>query len=153
MTQSIDHIIGAEQLVAVFGDWPSFHDAEVLGIRLARGAPGEGNCCPTLEAMIHVFEMTGEVDDCGFYVLRHHVLVHFRFTEVVELVLEGFNEQNALEDLSLTDLRDRQMERVKWQVCFDSSYGVSASFQCFAVEVVSVAPFDAPDDDRRPRRV
>ncbi len=138
--EDVDRIAGAEQLVAVFGYWPSFHDAEVLWLRLDRQAIGEGCYGPTLEALVHAFEMTSEVGADGHYVLRHHVLVHLRFSEVVELRLDGFNHQNALMGLTLTDLRDRQMERVKWAVRFDSAFGVDASFQCYAVQVVSVVP-------------
>jgi hypothetical protein len=101
----------------------------------AMGATGR-----TLEALVHAFEMTSEVGADEYFVLRHHVLVHLRFRDVVELRLEGFNYQNALMGLTLTDLRDRQMERVLWSVRFDSAFGVDASFQCCAVEVVSVVP-------------
>jgi hypothetical protein len=147
--KDVDRIAGAEQLVAVFGYWPSFHDAEVLWLRLDRRANGDGCYGPTLEALIHAFEMTSEVGGDGYYVLRHHVLVRLRFFEVAELRLDGFNHQNALMGLTLTDLRDRQMERVKWAVRFDSAFGVDASFQCFAVEVVSVVPCDKTGEPTR----
>jgi hypothetical protein len=68
------------------------------------------------------------------------VRVHLQFRDVVGLRLEGFNLQNKLHGLTLTDLRDRQMERVRWAVHFDSMLEFDASFQCFAVEVVSVIP-------------
>ena len=130
---------GAEQLTAIFGYWPSFHDAEVLWIKLDR-QPYIVRYGPTLEALIHTHEMTSEVDSAGFYVLRNHVLVHMRFEGVDQLHLEGFNHQNALGELALTDLRDRQMEWIRWEVKFASSWGVGASFQCYSVEVVSVKP-------------
>jgi hypothetical protein len=137
---NVDRIAGAEQLVALFGYWPSFHDAEVLWLRLDRRAHGDGYYGPTLEALIHTFEITSQVGADGCYVLRHRVLVHLRFREVVELRLEGFNHQNALMGLALTDLRERQMERVRWAARFHSAHGVDASFQCYAAEVVSVVP-------------
>lgn len=138
--EAVEGIAGAEHLVAVFGYWPSFHDAEVLWLRCDRRAHGHGCYGPTLEALVHAFEMTNEVDADGCYVLRHHVLVHLRFLDVVELRLDGFNYQNALMGLTITDLRDRQMERVRWGAHFDSAFGVNASFQCYGVEVVSVVP-------------
>jgi hypothetical protein len=73
-------------------------------------------------------------------VLRSHVLVHFRFRDVVELRLEGFNHQNALFGLRIFDLRDPQWEGTWFDVRFDASHGVDASFQCRAVEVVGVTP-------------
>jgi hypothetical protein len=138
--EETDRIAGAEQVVPVFGYWPSFHDVEVLWLRLDRRAHGDGCYGPTLEALVHVFEITSEVGADGCYVLRHHVLVHLRFRDVVELRLDGFNHQNALMGLTLTDLRDRQLEHVLWEVRFDSAYGLDASFQCYDVEVVSVVP-------------
>jgi hypothetical protein len=137
----MEGIAGAQQLMAVFGYWPSFHDAEVLSIKLDRMAIDESDG-PILEATVHVFEMTSEVDSTGHYVLRHHVLAHLRFDDVVELTLEGFNHQNALFGLGIKDIRERQLERIRWEVSFDPSWGVGASFQCYGVEVVSVTPCD-----------
>jgi hypothetical protein len=139
--QEIDRIVGAEQLVAVFGYWPSFHDAEVLWLQLDRRPFGDGQ--PTMETLIHAFEMTNEVGTDGCYVLRHHVLVQLRFHDVVELRLDGFNHQNAIMGLALEDLRDRQWEHIHFGVRFDSAFGVDASFQCHSVEVVSVTPCTA----------
>ncbi|QEL16937.1 Imm50 family immunity protein [Limnoglobus roseus] len=138
--EGIGPIEGEEQLVAVFGYWPTFHDAEVLWLRLDRRSGGEASYGPTLEALVHAFEMTDEVGPDGYYGQRFHVLVHLQFREVVKLRLDGFNHQNALHGLDFTDLRDRQMERVKWAVRFNSAFGVDASFECFAVEVLSVVP-------------
>ena len=61
---------GAELLTVRFGYWPSFHDAEVVRVRFERS----GEDSPFMECQIHVFEMTEEVDEEGFYVLRHHTL-------------------------------------------------------------------------------
>jgi hypothetical protein len=135
-----DRILGADKLIPVFGYWPSFHDSEVLSMTLDRRAQGDGYG-PTLVAVIHAFEMTSEVGADGCYVLRHHVLVHFRFHDVVELQLEAFNYQNVLYGLHISDLRERQLENIKFGVRFDSSFGVDAAFQCRAIEVVSVVPY------------
>ena len=134
-----DRIVGADKLVAVFGYWPSFHDAEVVWIKLDRRSSGDGYG-PTLEALVHAFEITSEIGPDGCYVLRHHVLVHLRFRDVVELRLEGFNHQNALFGLVISDLRERQWEYIQFEVRIDSSHGVDASFQCHAVEVLAITP-------------
>ena len=136
-----DRVIGVEKLTTVFGYWPSFHDSEVIWFHLDRRPDGEGQG-PTVEAMIRAFEITSEVGPGGFLVLRHHVLVHFRFREAVELELDGFNCQNALFGLTIADIRDRQLERIHFQVRFDSSFGLGVSFQCREVEVLSVEPCD-----------
>ncbi len=130
----------AEKLTAVFGYWPSFHDAEVVWVRLDRRPACEGTYGPTLEASIHAFEMTDEVGPGGFCVLRHHVLVHFRFHDVVELALEDLNHQNVFFELSISDIRDRQMEGIEFEVALYSSFGLDGTFQCGRVEVVDVTP-------------
>ncbi|WP_152049226.1 Imm50 family immunity protein [Tautonia marina] len=136
-----DRVLGCDRLTSVFGYWPTFHDAEVVWLRLDRRPSGEGYG-PTVEAMIHAFEMTSEVGSDGCYVLRNHVLVHFCFRDVVELRLDGFNHQNALSGLVIADLRERQWEHIHFQVSLDPAFGVGASFQCHEVEVVSVTPCD-----------
>jgi Immunity protein 50 len=135
-----ERIEGAAKLISIFGYWPSFHDAEVLWVRLDRGARNEMDDGPTLDALIHAFEMTSEVGPDGFFKLRHHVLVHFRFHGVVELSLEGFNEQNALWDLSIAEVQDRRTEGIDFEVTLSSAYGLSGLFQCRRVEVKDVAP-------------
>ena len=141
---NIGPIEGAGKLLAIFGYWPSFHDAEVLWIRLDRKPAADSDYGPTLEALIHAFEMTSEIDPKGYYVLRHHVLVHLRFREVVGLRMEHFNHQNVLSGVNFTEVQVPQMERIKerikWDVVFGSSYGVDASFRCFAIEVIGVDP-------------
>jgi hypothetical protein len=139
--EALSRIAGADELVTVFGGWPSFHDAEVLWIRLDRQSYGRSHG-PTIEALIHAFEMTSEIDDDGHYGLRNHVLVHFRFAGVGELQLDGFNHQNVIMELAITDIRERQLENLEWDVRFDPTWGVGASFQCHAIEVVGVIPCD-----------
>jgi len=90
--QTVHRISGAEKLIAVFGHWPSFHDAEVIWLKLDRRSNGKEHG-PTLEAQIHAWEMTNEVDEHGYYVLRHHVLVSLKFLDVEELRLNDFNHQ------------------------------------------------------------
>lgn len=136
-----DRVIGAERLTSVFGDWPSFHDAEVIWLRLDRRPSGEADG-PTVEAMVHTFEITSEVGPDGSYVLRNHVPVHFCFREVVELQLSDFNHENALFGLRITDLCERQWEHIHFQVSFDPAFGVGASFQCHGVEILGVTPCD-----------
>jgi hypothetical protein len=135
----VELIDGSNKLVAVFGNWPSFHDAEVLWIKLDRH-PVPGHIGPTFDAVIHAFEMTSEVNSQGCYVLRNHVLVHLRFRDVVGLQLDGFNFQNVLCGLDISKLTEPPEEGGEFEVVFGSSYGVQAAFQCDGVEVVAVTP-------------
>lgn len=130
-------IKNSEKLTSVFGRWPSFHDAEVIWLRLDGKATSLGDG-PTIETLIHTFEMTSEVNAAGFYVLRNHVLVHLRFSRVMETILEGFDHEHVLMGLSIKDIRPRPMERLNFEVKLDPVYGPEASFQCQDIEVVDV---------------
>lgn len=132
-------IVGAEKLTGVLGYWPTFHDAEVIWVRLDRGGAGAG---PSLEALVHTFEMTNQVDAAGFYVLRNNVLVHLRFAGVSDLKLDDFNEQNVLFGLTISK-REGAAAESGFDVKFDPSWGVGAVFGCTAVAVVSVDPCDS----------
>src|SRR4030095_2473016 len=113
-------------LVSIFGRWPSFHDAEVLRVSLDRSGI-EG---PTLDATIHVFEMTSEVDAKGYYVLKNHTEVTLRFTEVTLSRFQWFNHQNVLSSLEVEELNPPEHEGRCWRIGMPSSYGLEAEFEC-----------------------
>ena len=69
---------GAAELVARFGSWPSFHDAEVRSVHLNREGPSR------------------------IRVATKQVVVTFVLGGVSELALNGFNGRNALSALTLT---------------------------------------------------
>jgi hypothetical protein len=52
-------VINREALVDRFGDWPSFHDAEVYGLRLDSGQRTNGLMSPQLD--VHVFAVEGRL--------------------------------------------------------------------------------------------
>ena len=135
-------INGVELLVDRFGSWPSFHDAEVLWIRLDRrnGFKVQG---PTVEMLLHVFEMTSEITEDGYYRLKNHSQVHFRFEHVTELQIADFNHQNAIFGLTIVDETGTGWENKHYKVTFDSLYGVSGTFNCIRPEIVSVSPCNA----------
>lgn len=137
-------IENSEALTEVFGRWPSFHDAEILWIHFDR----DGQCGysgPTLETRIHVFEMTSEVNAQGGYVLRHHTLVTLRFLQVDNFNADGFNHQNVLWGLEITDVSERQLENIRFQVRFPSSYGLEMAFICKAIMVVATDAYSPAD--------
>jgi hypothetical protein len=127
----------ASNLESIFGRWPSFHDAEVLRLSLDRSGE-EG---PTLDVVIHVFEMTTEIDAKGFYVLKNHTEVTFRFTHVVLSRLQWFNRQNVLSSLEVEELDPTAHEGRRFRVDMPSSYGLEAEFECQRAIVLNVQPF------------
>jgi hypothetical protein len=134
-----DKIKNANLLIDIFGRFPSFHDAEVFRITLDRG--DKGGFDPSLEALIHVFEGTSEIDESGHYRLKNHVLVLFRFSKIVNLKLADFNQQNVLQHLEISKLSDRERDKVKFRVVFAGIFGVTASFHCHSVSIESVEPY------------
>ena len=135
-----ERIEGAEKVVAVFGYWPSFHDAEVLWLKMDRRPVRKDIFGPTLEMMVHTFEMTSEIGPDGAYVLRHHVLVHLRFHFVDLVKLENFNHQNAVYGIYFNDIRSNQCEFDDFEISLEEAWGLDGSFNCKAVEVVDVIP-------------
>ena len=139
-------IKGSEKLLAVFGRWPSFHDAEVIEIQLSRVRAGsrsnryEG---PLLLARVHTWDITNDVDSTGHYVLKNHTLVTLRFSDVRELKLEGFNHQNAIFGLTIQPKETTNPTDSKFHIEVDPSFGVDATFDCASVEILDAVPLSA----------
>jgi len=111
----ISEIPGAAELQEWFGYWPSFHDAEIVGLHLNR----KGNS----SLRVHTWEMTKEIDEKGYYVLAKHIVVEFIFEVVSGLSLEGFNEQNVLFGLAI------QKTNSGFRVTLDNCYGLTGSIE------------------------
>jgi len=56
---------------------------------------------PILTAKLHLWELTDQINEQGFYISLHHTIASLRFQDVSELVLSGFNHQNAIFGLSI----------------------------------------------------
>jgi hypothetical protein len=144
-------IQGSDKLLAIFGRWPSFHDAQVIEIQLLRkpaGQRGSHNNYPYLLAKIHVREMTKEVDARGYFVLKNHTLVTMRFSGMQGLKLEGFNDGNVIFGLEIQPNESADHANSKFHVEFDPSLGVGAIFDCSAIEVVDATPIASATTDR-----
>ena len=137
---SAELIGGSERVTSIFGTWPSFHDAEVLRLTLDRGG-AEG---PSLELVLHAFEMTADVAPSGAYVLKNHIVLTLRFAGVALESLTGFNHQNVLSCLVIAPLDPEQHDGRRIAVTLDSSYGLEGCFECSSCHVADVRPYDAP---------
>jgi len=94
----LEKVPGARALCEWFGDWPSFHDAEVIGLSLEREAPSE--------LRVKTWRMTNRTDTKGYFVLEKHVEVIFRIEEIADLELFGFSVQNVISGLILSEHGD-----------------------------------------------
>jgi hypothetical protein len=129
-------IQNSSDIEKIFGRWPSFHDAEVLQVTLDRlGANG-----PIMEAVIHVYEATNELDAQGYYTTKSHVDVTLTFTRLELVRLEGFNHQNVLMSLEITEIDPIQHEGRQCHVTMPSIYGLDTEFYCESVIVSKIQP-------------
>ena len=136
-------IEGSEKLTGIFGYWPSFHDAEVLDVHLFRGGiklKEKRYLFPVLTTKLHVWELTNEVNQQGYFVLRKHTLTTMRFHDVLDLRMEGFNQQNAILQLSITRNQTSENPAGAFVVNFDPAFGMGAAFTCSRIEVVDAVP-------------
>jgi Immunity protein 50 len=128
-------VINREALVERFGDWPSFHDAEVYALRLDSGQRTDG--ITRLELDVHVFEVHGTLPDGHFNFVKH-TLVTLEFEEVETIELEGFGPQNVLDALVLEDVQLASERQV--QVTLPANNGLDGTFRCRTVTVLRAEP-------------
>lgn len=127
----------AELIGQFFGEWPSFHDAEVESLLLERG----GADGPVLEIAVHVFVRGPDLDETGVYGLRAQGLVNLRFSGVELEHFADFNQQNVIRDLEFEPVPERTGSG-EIAVALSSSFGLEASFRCKVAEVISVVPVE-----------
>jgi hypothetical protein len=131
-----DELAGGADLVRWFGQVPSFHDAEILSLRLHRKGPSV--------LRLHGWINTGEVGHGGYFVLHRHAVVTFTLSEVMDLQLDNFSIQNVISGLVLrrapnrperrgylTDPRPQDIE-IELEPC----YGLSGLIRARAVSIV-----------------
>ncbi len=112
---------GAAELIAWFGYWPSFHDAEVTSIALNRGQSSR--------VSVHAFEPTSNLDTEGQYEHQKHVVVTFVLDGIRQLALTDFNDQNVIFGLRLTSVE--QEYKLKLEGC----HGVDGLIRAESVRI------------------
>jgi hypothetical protein len=114
-------IEGAKNLFDWFGDWPSFHDGEVIEMQLCRSSFSS--------IKIHTWETTNEVDAQGYNVMTKHVAVEFLFKGISTLSLSGFNNQNVLSGLAL------EKADGGFRLILDECYGLAGTIEANEISV------------------
>jgi hypothetical protein len=133
----LKRVIGNGKLVTRFGQWPSFHDTEVVSIRLDRDR-GEALTGPLATFVIHLFRVEVAPD----HPERSNSLVTLGFRDIEFLKLSDFNNQNALIDLDISERFVERLKRSSFVVVFKMAQGTDWSFECGEIEVLSVEPFE-----------
>jgi hypothetical protein len=123
-----------EAVISAFGRWPSFHDAPV---KTFEQLPNR------ITLTLHAWEMTSEINEKGYFVLRNHHLVRFQFGDIVEADLSSFISANILYELGLSSVAE--VEAIgKFKVTLESAMGgeLCGSLTAIRGEVIAVQPCD-----------
>jgi hypothetical protein len=97
---------GGKALIEWFGFCPSFHDATLDRVELARG-----------DAILEIkaFRATSEIDARGYYVLDRHALVMFRMRGVTGLKLDG-DAGSIISEVTIRRLLETPVP-TEWHTC------------------------------------
>ena len=129
-------IANYEHVVTFFGRWPSFHDYEVVSMYLERSWDGEA--WPTLTIEFFCFNFAVGTEDPN----RQDCLVTIRFGGLLNVKFDGFNHQNAINGLIMTDTWSENLNRQMFDIQIVQGFGLGAHFECEEIEVLSVVPCD-----------
>ncbi len=120
-----------ELVTDAFGGWPSFDDFEVISLTLERGAEP----CPALNLLFLGLQPPLGAERKGV-----SCLLTLRFLGIDNLKLEGFNHQNAVNGLSISEGWSELLNRKIFRVEIVKGFGVGASFDCDKITVMTVQP-------------
>jgi len=121
LAPELQTIEGAQELHDWFGHWPSFHDAEIVSLNLSRASP--------LSLVIHTWETTDKLDEGNYYILTKHVVVEFVLTDVSELELSGFSNQNVVFGLAI------EKTDAGFRLRLDPCYGLAGTIEAKTIRI------------------
>lgn len=124
-----DVIIGADKIIAIYGQWPDMHDFEIPKVVFERELP-DNRCGPFITVFIHMWL----ADKNGY---SKHNIVGIRFNNIIEHEVEGFNQQNVINDIMIQSGRDSADNQI-YHVTIPSLFGFDATIACHNIEIVSI---------------
>ena len=133
---------GAAALLAEFGgEWPYFHDSEVLRFSVERALVVElGEVIVSLVVHLRRYESRGVGTVDYHQALIKSVVVDFRFTGVEDLSVSDFNHQNVIEEIAFSGGDGGAPVSVE----VSGIYGFEGAWWCRTVEVAGVSK--GPDE-------
>ncbi|MFD1122144.1 Imm50 family immunity protein [Methylophilus flavus] len=137
MSNPYQHITGSDQLIAALGEWPTFHDAEIVKFSMERSLPVEvGHNRAKLT--IHVSQYASINEGTANYqmIVTKGMLANFVFASISDLELFDFNHQNVINSFTVSPVQTN--DKATLLVEIESIWGLSGSFKCSAVELESV---------------
>lgn len=120
------------EVESIYGYWPSFHDAEILSIKFARGLTNEKTASAVVDLNYWETKAINEGTSAFDYVLDKDHVISIEFSGLIASSVSGFNFQNVIDELLLTKVP----EGIKAE--FISIYGAEINLICNAVAVVGI---------------
>lgn len=127
-------IENSEIVEAIYGYWPSFHDAEILSITLQQQR--DSNSANAIIRLNYwetkiINEETSRFD----YVLDKNMVITLEFRKVTDCCVEEFNHQNVIDEL----LIEKTVHGIEAE--FIAIHGAGVTVSADSVSVVEVEPF------------
>jgi Immunity protein 50 len=119
----ISELAGADAVTQWFGDWPSFHDAEVISIFLARKG----------QSVLRVYP----------YHPSKPATVDFILEDVTDVELDDFSSQNVIDSLEVEISTDQNGDGV-YRILLAPCYGVTGRIDAKSLRV-KLSPGKSPD--------
>jgi len=124
------NIVQADIVEKEYGEWPSFHDAEIMRVTLSRGL--EAGKFAKITADINLY-YTKEINKgtAQYEIVKtKDNVITIEFYGVESVVISEFNYQNVIDDLILKEVG------TLIGVEFQSIFGVEATFTCEEMAVL-----------------
>jgi hypothetical protein len=93
VSEAIKDLVGADGIIAWFGEWPSFHDAEVVSVELNRAGISRIH--------IHYWNRSANISLEGLRNVDNHCVVTFLLEGISFLELADFSGQNVISELQI----------------------------------------------------
>ncbi|MGB9204919.1 MAG: hypothetical protein WCB94_13260 [Terriglobales bacterium] len=119
----VSELAGVEKVTQWFGDWPSFHDAEVISVFLARKG----------QSVLRVYP----------YYPQKPATVDFILEDVTDIELNDFSCQNVINDLQVETATDQNGDKA-YRLILWPCYGVAGRVDTKSLRV-ELAPGKSPD--------
>jgi hypothetical protein len=120
---AVSKLAGFEAVMSWFGTWPSFHDAEVISIFLAR----------TAQSVVRVYPYDPQKPATVDFVLEH----------VTDVELHDFSCQNVISGLYVEMVIDQNGDNV-YRLTLAPCFGVAARIDARSLRV-GLSPGKSPD--------
>lgn len=133
-----EHVLGWEKAVAALGYWPNFHDSEVISFVAERTLPIKpGNSIAKMVVHVRQYQSSGEGAIQFGLSLSKSVLLNFIFKSVFDLELSGFNHQNVIDAINISQVEIEG--RVGFLVEIQPIWGFGGILSCEGIELESVS--------------